>query len=114
MSGIGAGLAAINLSSRWVKYGAIVLVTVLVIWFLWSRIDAYGDRRYDAGVMNERGKWEAAEKKLREEAAASSTRADDRAADRLAQHKEQIDEDRKAVDQAVRDGTSPLDALFGG
>lgn len=114
MSGIGAGLAAVNFSSRWVKYGAIVLGVALVIGFLWWRIDAYGDRRFDAGVATERGKWEEAEKKLRTEAAKSATRADDRAADRLAEHKEQIDEDRKAVDQAVRDGTSPLDALFGG
>lgn len=114
MTGLGAGLAAANLSSKWVKYGAVALGLVLLCLFIWWRIDSYGDRRFDAGVANERGKWEAAEKKLKEDAAKSATKADDRAAARLEEHKEQIDEDRKAVDQAVRDGSSPLDVLFGG
>lgn len=114
MSGIGTGLMALNLSSKWVKYGAVVLGVVLFCLFIWWRVDAYGDKRFDAGVLNERSKWEAAEEKLRQEAAASATRADDAAAKRLEVHKEKIDADRQAVDQAVRDGSSPLDALFGG
>lgn len=113
-----AGLLLPKVGARWAKplAGTIVwgLGLLIVGFLLWRMIDNYGDKRFDAGVQLERSKWEAAEAKMLEEAAASATKADDRAAERLVQHKEQIDEDRQAVDQAVRDGTSPLDALFGG
>jgi hypothetical protein len=111
-------LMGLGLTSRIAKLVGYVVIPLVVLGLLWwlisSRIDAYGDKRFDAGVANERGKWEEASEKLKLDAEASSTKADDRAAIRLEQHKEQIDEDSKAVDQAVRDGTSPLDALFGG
>ena len=93
---------------------AVVALTVwLIYWFISSRIENYGDRREQAGVDKERAAWVEAGERLKAEASASATKADDRAAARLEQHKEQIDEDRKAVNQAVNDGTSPLDALFG-
>lgn len=91
-----------------------VLAIVIIGGLIWWRVDAYGDRRFDAGVALERGKWEAAEEKLKQEASASATRADDAAAKRLEVHKEQVDAERQSFDQAVRDGTSPLDVLFGG
>lgn len=114
MTGIGMGLAGLSQAQKLTRIGigilAFVLVVLLVIW----RINAYGDSREQKGVDKERAAWVAAGEKLKEEAAQSATKADDRAAVRLEEHKEQIDEERKAVDAAVENGTSPLDALFGG
>lgn len=106
-----------GLSSRIAKLVGYVIIPLVVVgllfWLISSRISAYGERQFDAGVGNERAKWVEAGEKLKLDAEASATKADDRAVERLEQHKEQIDEDQKAVDQAVRDGSSPLDALFG-
>lgn len=97
-----------------VTYVVLPLIVVgLLYWFVSSRIDNYGDRREAEGVATERAAWKEAERLMLEEAAKSATRADDAAAKRLEVHKEQVDEDRKAVEAAVENGTSPLDALFG-
>lgn len=108
------GLAGIGLGSRAAKIGAGILLFVLVVLFVAWRINAYGDRREEEGVKKERAAWVAAGEKLKEEAAVSATKADDKAVARLEEYKEQADEDQKAVDKAVENGTSPLDALFGG
>lgn len=106
--GLSRGLA-------WLVAGVGILAVLgLVYWFVAARIDDYGDRREADGVAQERAAWVAAGEKLKQDAEMSATRADDRAVERLEKYKEQADEDRKAVDNAVENGTSPLDALFGG
>lgn len=113
-----AGLLLPKVGEKWARplAGLIIwgLVLAVAAFLLYRVVDSWGDRRFDQGVALERGKWKEAEKRLHQEAAASATRADDAAAKRLEVHKEQVDADTKAVDEAVRNGTSPLDALFGG
>lgn len=65
-----------------------------------------------AGIEATDAKWEAASAKLAAAAAASATRADDAAVERLREHVVQAEEDQAAVDKAVAEGRSPLDALF--
>lgn len=114
MSGLGLGLAGLTQAQKLMRIGIGVLVAVLFVLFVVWMIRDYGNSREQEGVDKERAAWVEAGEKLKKEAAKSATKADDRAADRLEEYKEQIDEDQRAVDQAVENGTSPLDALFGG
>lgn len=109
-----AFLIARGLSPLAAKLIAYVGLPLLVALFLWWRIDAFGDRRYDAGVSATDAKWVEAGNRLQAEAANSATRADDLAANRLQQHEAQVEAERRDIDNAVRDGSSPLDVLFGG
>jgi hypothetical protein len=92
----------------WGLLGAVVIILAVMVW---------GNSRersgYKQGEAATDAKWEAASAKLREEAAKSATKADDAAAKRLEEHVEQANEDQEKVDEAIREGRSPLDALFG-
>lgn len=112
IAGIKAGLAAVS-PRTWKIIGAVVGV-LLLCWFVWHKIDAFGDRRYEAGIKAEREAWQEADRKLQEKAAKARTEADRSAAIREARHAEAVEEERKKIDEAVAQGTSPLDVLFGG
>jgi FtsZ-interacting cell division protein ZipA len=98
----------------WLKIvGPLVIFALLV-----AGVMAWGNSKYraghDDGVTQTDAKWQAASDKLKAEAAKSATRADDAAVRRLDEHVEQAQEDQEKVNEAQRNGTSPLDALFGG
>lgn len=98
----------------WLKIvGPIVLLLAI-----FGGVKMWGNSRYNAGekagIEATDAKWVAASEKLKAEAAASATKADDKAAERLAEHVEQATADAAAVEKAKAEGTSPLDALFGG
>ena len=114
MSGIGLGLAGLTQAQKLMRIGIGVLIAVVFVLVVVWMIRDYGNSREQEGVDKERAAWVAAGEKLKKEAAQSATKADDKAVARLEEYKEQADEDRKAVDEAVENGTSPLDALFGG
>jgi hypothetical protein len=94
-----------------------ILAPILIIAALVGLVLLYGHSKYDAGheagVAETDAKWVAAAEKTRQLAAKSATRADDAAVKRLEQFKAQEDADRKAIDDANANGTSPLDAIFG-
>lgn len=113
MTGIGTGLAALSMSQKLMRIGIAVGVLLLVIALIWWRVDAYGDKRFQEGVTETDAAWKKASDELMREAGKSATKADDRAVAALEEHKEQIDEDRAAVEKAKEEGSSPLDALFG-
>lgn len=97
----------------WLKIvGPLVLLAVV-----FGGLKAWGNSKYrageKAGIEETDAKWQAASDKLKADAAASATRADDAAAVRLEEHVAQAEEDQAAVDKAVEEGRSPLDALFG-
>lgn len=86
---------------------------VLIVVGIWLAITSYGDRRYRAGVDATDRKWEEASQRLKDEAARSATKADDRAAQRLDEFEEQVQEEQEAIDEAIENGSSPFDVLFG-
>ena len=96
---------------RWAWHAIGALLLALALWML---VNAYGNARYDAGVKDTDAKWEEASNRLKEKAAQSATRADDAAAIRLEEYREQVEDERAAVAKAQAEGSSPLDALFGG
>lgn len=72
----------------------------------------YGNSRYNAGVAATDAKWEAAGKKLETQAATASGAADRASADRVADHQDKLEAEKKAMDDAQASGTSVFDALF--
>ena len=94
----------------WLKIvGPLVLLAAVI-----GGIMAYGNSRYNAGVTDTDAKWEEASDRLKAQAAESATRADDAAAVRLEEFKQQVEDEEKALEEAERTGSSPLDVLFGG
>lgn len=89
-------------------------LAVIVALFIWWRVHAFGVRQFRAGENQADAHWVEAGNRLQAEAANSATRADDAAANRLEQFRNQVDDERQALDEANRTGTSPLDVLFGG
>lgn len=113
MTGIGTGLAALSMSQKLARVGIAIGILLLVI----GATALWGHGKYkaghEAGVAETDAAWQKATDELMREAGKSATKADDRAVAALEAHKEQIDEDRAAVEKAKEEGSSPLDALFG-
>lgn len=94
------------------KMVGVGLIFLLLAFAVWRWLDSYGDRRYHEGVTATDMKWEKASDLLRQQAAESATKADDAAANRLVEHLEQATAEQEKVDDAIENGSSPLDVLF--
>lgn len=97
----------------WAKIlGPIAALAILV-----GGLMAWGSHKYHsghkAGVEETDAAYKAASDKLKADAAASASRADDKAVERLEEYQAQAKDDQAAVDKAKEEGRSPLDALFG-
>lgn len=101
-----------GLSSRAAKAVAYVAVPLAVIALLWLGLHLYGNSRYNAGVHDTDAKWQEASDRLKAQAAQSATRADDAAAERLGQFKQQVEDEKEAMDAAASNGSSVFDVLF--
>ena len=93
--------------------GGAILVGLL-IWGVLAWLNSYGDRRYREGVTATDQKWEEASQRVQEQARQSATKADDAAANRLAEYVEQSATEQEQVNDAIENGSSPFDVLFGG
>lgn len=99
----------INLASlpwRWIGIGLTALMVALAI-------RAYGNARYEAGVVATDAAWKAAAEKLQEQSDKAGEDADLEAAMREADFAKQLEDEKGKIDEAVRSGSSPLDVLFG-
>lgn len=96
----------------WLKIVGPILLFALVV----GGVMAWGKSKYNAGkregIEETDAKWQAASDKLKAQAAASATKADDAAVRRLEEHVAQAEEDLAAVEKAKAEGRSPIDALF--
>lgn len=108
------GLFAPRLGQTGAKFLVYGVLFAVLAFAMWRWLDSYGDRRFREGVTATDQKWVEASEKLKEQAAQSATRADDAAADRLAEHVEQVTAEQEQVDEAIKEGSSPFDVLFGG
>jgi type II secretory pathway component PulM len=97
------------LMTRWAWFG---LGGALLLLGAYIALDRYGDRRYQEGVTATDAKWQKAFDELKAAAAKSASKADDAAAVRVEAFTEQAAKDQEKVNEAVRTGSSPLDALF--
>ncbi len=106
LTGWGLGRTAAKL----LAYVGLPLLAILVFYLA---LDAYGDARYDAGVVETDTKWEEASNKLVDEAAVAADSADAIAEIRAADYAVAVATEKEKLDEAQQTGSSPLDVLFG-
>ena len=92
----------------WMTLGAVLLI--LAFYFT---LDAYGDSRYREGKAAADKAWQEASDRLIDKAAKAGTKADTKAAARAADFAAKQEDEKEKIDAAVKEGSSPLDALFG-
>lgn len=114
MAGIGAGFAALSLTKKiGIAVGTLIVLGLIVLLIL-RAVDKHDQRMVQQGRDQVDAEWKAANDQLNQTAAASATKADDRAVKAIEEAREQAAEDRKAVEDAQANGDSPIDAIFGG
>lgn len=110
-AGIGAFFSGIS-PKVWKILGAIAAI-LFVLWLLNRAIDSYGDNREQDGVNKERAAWEEADRQVQIKVAKAQTEATLSAVKREARHTAEVAKERKQVNEAVAEGRSPFDVLFG-
>lgn len=97
----------------WLKIVGPIAALALLI----GGVMAWGHSKYTAGhkagVAETDAAYKAASDKMKADAAASASKADDKAVARLEDYQTQAKDDQVAVDKAKEEGRSPLDAIFG-
>lgn len=106
-------LMKLGLSGRAAKAVAYIAIPLLIAASLFWALDSYGDRRFAEGRAAEAKAWKAAEAKLLKKAANAETKADKQAAARVVEHAAEVAEEREKIDQAVAEGSSVFDVMFG-
>lgn len=92
-------------SNKWVL-GGFALLAFLVVIFV-ARYDAYHD-----GVRDTDAAYKAASDRLIAKAQKSANSADLSAVRREVEHASQLQQEKAKVDEAIANGSSPIDALF--
>src|SRR5690349_11397915 len=111
MSGIGVALATMNPATKRLLMivGGIVLVVVL----FYIALTAYGNARYKTDKQDADAAWIAASNKLVEKAKNSETKAGQAQAARAADFAAKQEAEKKQLEKAQENGSSPFDVLFG-
>lgn len=102
-----AALAAVP-RWAWIALGAVLLL--VAFYFM---LDSYGDARYDKGKADADAAWQAASDKLIAKSQAAGTKADKAAAARQADFVAKQEDEKEKIEEAIEQGESPLDVLFG-
>lgn len=114
MTGIGTGFAALGIGKKiGIAVGALIALALIVLLII-RAVDAHDRRMVQQGRDQVDAEWAKANDQLKQQAAQSATRADDKAAAKIEESRAEAAEDRKAVEDAQANGDSPLSALFGG
>lgn len=108
------GILSSKLGKTFGPIAAYLLVISVALGLFYWALTSYGHRKFNEGVAANQAQVDAALAQLKKDAAVSATKADDAATSRAAAEIENQKADQEAVDEAERNGTSPLDALFGG
>lgn len=89
-----------------------VVLPLVLIGAAWFALDAWGDSRYRAGVDATDAAWKAASDKALKDAVAAGAVATKNELGRLIEHQAKVEDEKEAIDAALANGTSPVDALF--
>lgn len=95
-------------SWAWKLLGAVLLLIAFV-----AMIHMYGNARYKAGVSDTDKLWQEASERLTEKASHATEESNREAAERAADYAEQVAIEKEKIDDAVKNGDSPIDVLFG-
>ena len=88
-------------------------VALLVVVGLVVAILAWGQARYDAGKSKSDAQWQEASARLEATAREAGTTASAIETIRVREYNALVAEEKDLIDEAVADGRSPLDVLFG-
>ncbi len=88
-------------------------LVALLAFMIYRGFVNYGDARENDGVLKERAAWEEADRKLQIKVAKAQTEATLNAAIREERHAAGVAHEREKIDEAVSEGRSPFDVLFG-
>lgn len=108
------GLLAPKLGQRAATVIAYLVVIGVGLGLFYLAIARVKHNAFNAGVAANQAQVDKALAQLKQDARVSATKADDKAAVRAEVFVEQHTADQEALNEAERNGTSPLDALFGG
>lgn len=106
-------LMGFGLSKMLARLVAWVAIPALVLLAAYAALDAYGDKRYSDGRAAEGAVWKEAQFQLLRQAAESATRADTAAIAREMEYAAKVEAEKERLDDAIANGGSPLDVLFG-
>jgi hypothetical protein len=101
------------LGAKAAKLVAYVGLPLLAVGLVWLSLHLYGQHMYNRGKTTERAAWVAASDKLKAQAAASATKADDASAVRVTNQVAAQAKEQEKVNEAIATGSSPIDVLFG-
>lgn len=107
---------AIALRALWTRFRKPLLIGLafaLALLIVWRLLVAYGDARYKQGVSDNELAWRTAEAKMHERERIAAGAADEGAAVREEAHAEAVSQEKERINEAVREGHSPIDVLFG-
>lgn len=99
--------AGLGLKAAKVAACAILILAVFGALLWWGRT------KYQAGVDDTDAKWKAASAKLERQVVRSAAAADVPAAVRVEEFTTKVEAEKEKLDEAERNGSSPLDVLFG-
>lgn len=92
----------------WIGLGAVLLMVAF-----YFALDAYGDSRYREGKKDADAAWIEAGNRLIAKSQKAGTKADKAAAAREADFAAKQEDEKERIDEAVAEGDSPFDVLFG-
>lgn len=108
------GLAGIRaLAGGLPRWAWFLIGGALLLLAFYLALDAYGDRRYDAGKKDADAAWIEAGNKLVAKAQNSASKADRAAAARAEDFTAKQEEEKERIEHAKETGASPFDVLFG-
>jgi hypothetical protein len=95
------------------RWAWIALGGLLLIGAFYAALSAYGHERYKAGKKAADDAWIEASNKTIQKAQSAGTAADTKAAARVADFAAKVEDEKGKIDAAQKEGSSPLDVLFG-
>jgi hypothetical protein len=106
-------LLKLGLSEKAAKLVAYIAIPLLILAAFYLSLDAYGDSRYREGQSDADKAWQEASDRLIAKSQKAATKADTAAAARAADYAARVEEEKEKIDEAIAEGSSPLDVLFG-
>ncbi len=88
----------------------VLVALALLAWLLIS----YGNSRHADGRAEEKAVWVQAEADYQARLAEASTKADKAEVGRVHAHEVNVAKEREEINEAISEGRSPLDGMFGG
>ena len=95
------------------RWGWFAIGGALLLVLFYMTLHAYGNSRYKAGKQDADAAWIAASNKLVEKAQNAGTKASAAAAARTADFATRQEAEKREIEKAQDNGTSPFDVLFG-